>query len=145
MKKLLLFAALILFFGGQNLWASQADEFKVDQQQIQSEFADLNQLEQTVLQNNFMSLSEMQSRNMLSAKYSNLNLTNGMMMEPALGIPGFWWGCVFGPVGILIVYLVTDNDRDEVKKSFYGCLVSGAFWIVWEVFWLVVYGNAFLI
>lgn len=145
MKKLLLFAVLTIFIGCQNLWASQADDFKVDQQQVQTEFADLNQLEQTVLQNNFMSLSEMQSKNMLSSKYSNLNLTNGMMMEPALGIPGFWWGCVFGPVGILIVYLVTDNDKAEVKKSLYGCLVSGAFWIVWEVFWLVVYGNSFLI
>jgi hypothetical protein len=145
MKKLLLFASMVIFLGCQNLWANQAADFQVDKQQVLNEFSELNQLEQTVIQNDFMSLSEMQSKNMISSRYGNLNLTNGMMMEPALGIPGFWWGCVFGPVGILIVYLVTDNDRDEVKKSLYGCIVSGAFWIAWEVFWLVVYGNSFLI
>jgi len=89
-----------------------------------------------------MSLSEMQSKNMLSTRFSNLNLTGSMMMEPALGIPGFWWGCVLGPVGILVVYLVTENDKPEVKKALYGCLVSTGIWVIFEVIWIVALGNA---
>ena len=92
-----------------------------------------------------MSLSELQSNNLLNSQLSALNLTSGMMMEPALGIPGFWWGCVLGPVGILVVYLVTENDKEEVKKALYGCIVSGVFWVAWEVFWWAVYGNAMLL
>ena len=141
MKKILLIAALAIF-SCQGLWASQADDFKYNKQQVQDEFSDLNLLEQTVVDNSFITLSEMTSKNMLSNKFSNLNLTS-MMMEPALGIPGFWWGCVLGPVGILVVYLVTDNDRDEVKKSLYGCLVSTGITIVFEVIWVLALGNNF--
>ncbi len=46
--------------------------------------------------------------------------------EAPLGIPSFLWGCVFGVVGILIVYLVTDSDMDETKKALWGCLAGAA-------------------
>jgi hypothetical protein len=142
MKKILLIATMAIFMSCQGLWANQANDFKYNKQQVQDEFSDLNLLEQTVIDNSFMTLSEMQSKNILSSKFSNLNLTT-MMMDPALGIPGFWWGCVLGPVGILVVYLVTDNDKPEVKKALYGCLVSAGFWIIWEVVWVVALGNGF--
>ncbi len=133
MKKFLLIAAMAIFMSCQGLWANQADDFKYNKQQVQDEFSDLNQLEQMVIDNSFLTLSEMQNNNMLSSRFSDLNLTGSMMMEPALGIPGFWWGCVLGPVGILVVYLVTENDGSEVKKAFYGCLVGTGFWVVLNV------------
>ncbi len=43
--------------------------------------------------------------------------------EPPLGIPSFLWGCLFGLLGIILVYLVTDGDTDETKKALYGMLV----------------------
>lgn len=138
-KTILLIATLAIIMVSQGLRANQADDFKFDKLQIQKEFTDLNSLEQTVIDNNFISLSEMQSKNIFSSQLSNLNLTGNSMMEPAIGIPGFWWGCVLGPVGILVVYLVTENDKAEVKQALYGCLVSGAFWVAWEIFWLLVY------
>ena len=133
MKKILLIATMAIFMTCQGLLANQADDFKYNDQQVQDEFADLNSLEQTVVDNNFMSLSEMESNNMLSAKFSNLNLTGSMMMEPALGIPGFWWGCVLGPIGVLAVYLITENDKTETKKALIGCLVAGGVEIVFYV------------
>ncbi len=142
MKKILLIAAMAIFMSCQGLLANQADDFKYNKLQVQDEFASLNVLEQTVIDNSFMSLSEMKSNNMLSSEFSNLSLTT-MMMEPALGIPGFWWGCVLGPIGILVVYAVTDNDKAEVKKALYGCLVSAGVWIVWEVIWVVALNNSF--
>ncbi len=141
MKKILLIAAMAMFMTCQGLWANQSDDFKYNQKQVQDEFSDLNLLEQTVIDNSFITLSEMKSQNMLADKFGNLNLTT-MMMEPALGIPGFWWGCVLGPVGILVVYLLTDNDKPEVKKALYGCLVSGGLYIVWWVVYVIALGNA---
>ncbi len=57
--------------------------------------------------------------------------------EPPLGIPSFLWGCVFGILGLLIVYIATDNDKEEAKKAMWGCLASSA---VTVVFYLVVWG-----
>jgi hypothetical protein len=142
MKKKLLISIMAIFMVCQGLLAGQADVFKYNKQQVQDEFSDLNQLEQTVIDHSFLTLSEMQSKNLLTEKFNTMNLT-GMMMEPALGIPGFWWGCVLGPVGILVVYLVTDNDKDQVKKSLYGCLVSGAFWVIWEVVYIAAYSSTY--
>lgn len=48
---------------------------------------------------------------------------------PALGIPSFLWGCVLGWVGLLIVYLITENT-DETKKALWGCIASSVVGIV---------------
>ncbi len=122
----------------QPLMAGEADDFKFDRQQVQDEFADLNRLEQTVVQNDFMSLFELKNNNLLGAEFANMNLGT-MMPEAALGIPGFWWGCVLGWVGLLIVYLVTDNDRDEVKSAFTGCIINTVVGFgSWLIYYLVI-------
>lgn len=133
MKSLLL-TLFAVFFCVTALIAGQADDFKIDRQKVQDEFADLSRLEQTVVVNDYLTLSEMKDNNLLSAEFASMNLSSSMMMESALGIPGFWWGCIFGPLGILVVYLVTDNDRDEVRSAFTGCIVGTA---VSAVFYLI--------
>jgi hypothetical protein len=50
--------------------------------------------------------------------------------DSPLGIPSFLWGCVFGVLGILLVYLMTDNDMDETKKALWGCLAGTAIILV---------------
>lgn len=56
--------------------------------------------------------------------------------EPPLGIPSFLWGCVFGLIGILIVYIITDGDKDETKKALWGMLVwIGVVVIVYVAAW----------
>ncbi len=59
---------------------------------------------------------------------------------PPLGIPSFLWGCVFGVVGILIVFMITDNDKVQVKKALTGCILYGvtvaAFYVVYFL-WLI--------
>lgn len=133
MKSLLL-TLFAVFFSVTALIAGQADDFKIDRQKVQDEFADLSRLEQTVVVNDYLTLSEMKDNNLLSAEFASMNLSSSMMMESALGIPGFWWGCIFGPLGILVVYLVSDNDRDEVRSAFTGCIVGTA---VSAVFYLI--------
>lgn len=124
--KILLLSMLAIMISASTLFAGEADDFKINKAQVQDEFADLYRLEQSVVDHNFMTLSEMENNNLLSAEFASMNMSSNMMMESALGIPGFWWGCIFGPLGILVVYLVSDNDRAEVKSAFTGCIVGTA-------------------
>ena len=70
------------------------------------------------------SLTEMKAEN--NAVVSNVNLSSKSFSSSSssdgpFGIPSFWWGCILGPIGMLIVYVVTE-DKDELKKSMWGCL-----------------------
>jgi hypothetical protein len=140
MKKKLLISIMAIFMVCQGLLAGQADVFKYNKQQVQDEFSDLNQLEQTVIDHSFLTLSEMQSKNLLTEKFNTMNFTS--MMDPALGIPGFWWGCVLGPIGILIAYLVSDNDKAEAKKALIGCIVGyGTMAVIYVVIYAIAYSS----
>lgn len=144
-KKALLFLSAGLLIVGLNVSAAESDAFNVDKQQIQNEFSDLNALEQTVIDNNNMSLTEMQQNNLLPENFDAMNFTNtNMMMEPPLGIPGFWWGCVLGVVGVLIVYFLSEKDKAETKQALIGCLVATGVIILWQVFWYAIYGSTYL-
>ncbi len=55
--------------------------------------------------------------------------------ESPLGISPFLWGCVLGWVGLLIVYLMTDQDKEMTKKALIGCLVGTG---VWVVVWVII-------
>ncbi|MFB6316984.1 hypothetical protein [Saccharicrinis sp. FJH54] len=44
-------------------------------------------------------------------------------MDEAFGIPSFLWGCVGGVTGIILVKVITEDNR-EAKKAFTGCLMS---------------------
>lgn len=41
---------------------------------------------------------------------------------PILG--AFWWGCCLGIVGLLLTYIITDNDKAQVKSALIGCVIS---------------------
>ena len=41
---------------------------------------------------------------------------------PVVG--AFWWGCCLGVVGLLVTYLITDNDKQQVKSALIGCIIS---------------------
>lgn len=43
---------------------------------------------------------------------------------PPLGVPSFLWGCAFGVVGIIVVYIFTDENEAELKKALNGCIVG---------------------
>jgi len=37
---------------------------------------------------------------------------------------GFWWGCCLGVIGLALVYIITDNNKQEVKSALIGCVIS---------------------
>jgi hypothetical protein len=90
--------------------------------------ASLNELEQYILYYPGTTLTEMmEDGNPLvsSITESNNYPVMNLFYDKALGIGGFWWGCVLGPVGILAVYLIT-GDKDQTLSAAYGCSVTVA-------------------
>lgn len=142
MKKLVLLFFVVLL-SAVHLSASNAGLFKIDEVQLAEEMRGVNELESFVLQNEGVTLTELNTSPSLRASLSQeaLALVDGMnLLEPPLGIPSFCWGGCLGWVGILITYLVTDQDKDETTKALYGCLAQGVCGIliyVVYIFWLV--------
>ncbi|MCK5821514.1 MAG: hypothetical protein KAH17_06495 [Bacteroidales bacterium] len=125
MKKTILLASLALLIAGSSM-AGQAGLFSYNQEAIELEMSDLTSLEDFVLDNPGVSLSDMiASENELVSGMTHSSAFYGfdLMNDKALGIGGFLWGCCLGPVGVLVVWLVAD-DPAETKRSIIGCIVN---------------------
>lgn len=145
MIKKVLFGAILALACNVGMANADASLFAVNEQEISNEFAQLNELEQYVNANEGVTLSSMDESNPLIANVSSSSNAMGAlsaMGEPPLGIPSFLWGFCFNVAGVALVYFVAD-DRDETKKAFIGCAVSGGVYILWWVFWVLIAGNAF--
>jgi len=146
MKKIFLslFFVSVLGFGA---FAGNAEVFNLDEQDIQTEFAQLNELEQFVSANEGITLSEISAGNPLLANVGNSADILGLLSslsEPPLGIPSMLWGFCFGVLGVALVYFVAD-DREETKKALIGCAIAGGIYIVFWVVYVLLLGNAFWI
>jgi len=158
MKKILLrtfsvfMAVVLLFAQTQSLTAKTVDfnipsvdvsVFSLDEAALDIAMQELNQLENYLSQNEGTSYNDLLlAGSDLIINVSDSSSPMGMMQEgeAPLGIPAFLWGCVLGWVGLLVVYIVTDNDKAQVKKALTGCLVGTgvtiAIYVVYAV-WLV--------
>lgn len=120
MKKTLL-AALCLFSFAS--FAVEPLEMDVD---ISSEFAALDLLEQAVEANPNLDFE--------TVKTSNAHLIEGVAIihessvsnaaEPMPFLGAFWWGCCLSLIGLVLVYFITDNDREQVKSALLGCVIG---------------------
>jgi hypothetical protein len=137
MKKLLV-SVFLVFFAGFTIFANDADLFKLDLKTVRAEFTQLDQLAVMVTSNSDLT-------------YDMLKLSDGNLIEslrlvpesalptgeknPVLGIPSFLWGCGLGVVGMAIVYIVSNQNMDETKKSLWGCLTWTAVVVVLDLVW----------
>jgi hypothetical protein len=111
----------------------------LNEQSINAEFEKLNKLEQYVNANEGTTLEDVKDTELTKDLNLDTNVTNTIASgELPLNIPAFWWGCVLGVIGILVVYLVTDKDKDQTKKAMFGCLVFAA---VWAIYYFVVIAS----
>ncbi len=125
MKKIIVLASLTLLIAGTSM-AGQTGLFSYNQEAVEVAMNDLTSLENFVLENPGVSLSDMiASENELVAEMTHSSSYYGfdMMNDKALGIGGFLWGCCLGPIGVLVVWLVAD-DPAETKRSLIGCVVN---------------------
>jgi len=130
MKKLLLCLFAIGLIASSQVFAGDGELFCYNKNAVNTEFAELNAIEDFVLQNNGITLSEM--------KASNSDFTNSLptfsfistsvIYGGPIGIPSFVWGCILGPVGILAVYLLADDPSSEARKALWGCILGTLLW-----------------
>ena len=129
MKKIFTILVAMLVMSGMTFANDDASLFNVDQQAIEQELAPLSDLENYVNENAGVTYNEIDNPEVLNKDVvmGDVDLSYG----PPLGIPSFFWGFLLGVIGILIVYLITE-DGEETKKALWGC-------IAWGVLWLVIY------
>lgn len=144
--KALLLTLIAATFSLANVNAADGSLFSYDRASVNAQMSELNKVETYVNDHNGVTLDELQAGN--SDVIANVNLNANAssfssLAEGPAGIPSFLWGCILGVVGILIVYLVT-QDSEETKKALFGCLAWVGVWILWVVIWVVIVGNSFL-
>ncbi len=146
MKKIL--SLIALFSLGLTLAHAEGtkESFNYDEQQINADFKQLDKIEKYVQNHEGTTLESLQSQN--SELVSGLNISADsapalMAEDLPLGIPAFWWGCVLSWVGLLLVYIISDKDKDQTKKALFGCLVNAGFWILYYVVVVAVIGRSF--
>jgi len=116
-----------------------------DAQKMNAEFEQLNKIENYVQANEGVTLEDIQNKN--SNLLSDINLSGDAANVIAaddlpLGVPAFWWGCVLTILGVILVYVLTDQDKAQTKKALIGCLVTaGTYIIVWVVFYGIILGG----
>jgi len=140
MKKALLFTCMMIFLGSA-AWSQDSDLFSYDRDAVTTALSDLDEAESYVTGHPGITLSEIRSSDELSGTHLvKLSPVDGSSLagEPPLGIPSFWWGCIFGVVGIALVYFIAE-DAEETKKALMGCVAWTVAWVVFYlVYWLVV-------
>ncbi len=127
MKKIIFLIATL--FSLLQVQANNADLFKLDEKKIDSKFKELNIIEEQVEATNYdLGLKR------YSAIQNTLNpdfVVSSLFQEPTNNtvLPPFLWGCLTGPVGMVVVYVMTDGDQKKLMKSLWGCLAGGCVWI----------------
>ena len=115
--------------------------FSYDEEVLLAELSELDELDAYVEANEGVTFDQMSGEE--SPLVANMESTaspmgmGGQDDGPPLGIPSFLWGCVFGVVGLVIVYIMTDNNKAETKKAMWGCVASTA---VSVVLYMVIWG-----
>jgi len=97
-----------------------------DDSEIYNAFAGISDLDHYLAINEGKTYAEVNQEN--SILLNGISATTSMPLSAssdnlALGIPSFLWGCVFGVVGLLVVYLVCE-DKEQTKKALWGCVAS---------------------
>lgn len=131
------FVAFNLFATTPENVAPEGNVFNDNLSAMEQEFSGINALEQEVT-NRQVTYSDLASENssLINAVEANQDLGASLLGakgdDAALGIPGFWWGCVLGLLGVLVVYLVVDDraKKEQTKKALIGCLVGGAIYVL---------------
>lgn len=97
-----------------------------NQENINTTFEKLNEVEAFVEQNIEASFETIKDTDLLKDIELDTNTLANVTKdtELPLNIPAFWWGCFLGGLGILLVYIITE-DKEQTKKALYGCLTAG--------------------
>lgn len=128
MRKIILVVCCLILIVPIKSFAGKSELFNYNRAEVETIFTDLDELESYINLNEDVTLSSLYSANSDLAYTGPGMYVPPFMIEPPLGIPSIIWGVVFGPVGVVLVYYLTDEDKEEAKKALYGCIAGGVLW-----------------
>ncbi len=137
--KRLIFIFLLNLFGFAKISANDADLFKYDKPAVNAALSDLSIIENYVAEHPALAIECFTKAG--TVKLSGLDLvTNPFFSDdnkPPLLIPSFWWGFVFSVAGVGLVYLASHGDKEQTRKAWIGCAVSGSLVLLtWFCIWM---------
>ncbi len=133
MKKIMIIISLILA-GYLKVAANNADLFTYDKAAVQNSLADLNVLETYVTQHPALAVIHESGNG--SVFVNGIELTSTPMQRGGWGpVPyPFFWGCVLGPIGLVIVMGGTNGNQRATYFAAEGCVLFCIFWL-WYFAW----------
>jgi len=138
MKNLLLI--IILYLAGfAKMYANDVDLFKFDKSAVEIALSELSIIESYVTEHPALATeciikAEMVNKNDFELS-TNLLFNNDS--KPPLLVTSFWWGFVFSVAGVGLVYLASHGDKEETRKAWIGCAVSGSLVLLaWFCIWM---------
>jgi hypothetical protein len=140
MKRLLviLILAIAVIF---NTKANDTDLFSYDKAAVMTALEYLSNIESYITSNPAISINDlMKTGNFLINGIDVSTAPFGINGEAPLGCPSFLWGCTLGVAGIILVYIFSDEDKEEAKKALWGCVTLYA--IVGVIYVIAIIGSA---
>jgi hypothetical protein len=98
---------------------------------VKNEFSKVDKLEKYLVEHPDVTLEELKQTKPELLKGFDLIANTDTNFAPTKNMPlvgGFWWGCCLGVVGLALVYFITDHDKDQVRKAFWGCVIATVLW-----------------
>lgn len=130
MKTAVKFLFIMLSFVASTAFAANTDlEYKAVT--VEDEFAKVNKLEQYLSEHPNMTYEQVKKAKPELLEGVDLIANTNTNFAPTKDMPlvgGFWWGCCLGVVGLALVYFITDHDKDQVRKAFWGCVIATILW-----------------
>lgn len=139
-KVSVIFILLLLTTTSIKAMQLSAELFDYDEEKIAAEFEGLDLLEDILIENPDLSISDIVFRFPQYAYLIENNQLSPLQASHTLApgnIPSFWWalsfsfvgsyfiyGAVAGPIAVGIVYFNTDKSKQETKKAIYGCITG---------------------
>jgi hypothetical protein len=100
---------------------------------LDQEFDQINKIEKYVNEHPGTTLDYLKSED--SELIKNISISEeigsniALVENDTMGIPPFWWGFCLGFWGIIIVYIISDNDKSASKKALQGCITAAGVYL----------------
>ncbi len=135
-------------FSLQMAFANTAVTTIDDEAEIYNSFSNVEEVTNFISNNENATFADLVSANISTEMISNSaaiagNLTNSAV-EPPL-ISAFWWGCLTGPIGIVVVAVTTETDKEQIKKAALGCAIpigcSALSYVAYAIYAAIIYAS----
>jgi len=134
MKTLVTTLFVLLSWAG---FAGNAGLFTYSHSHVEKSLATVQVLDRYVTAHHGDMASVMSEDNVILKNYLASDGINIMDKGPdsLLGIPPFWWGFLLSWVGILLVYFLTEQNKEYTKEALIGCVVGSLVYVGFSFLW----------